>query len=93
VERLSIAQTLLDDNERLRAEIARLRNAIRRLADQDATLSVQGGNVIVDMECQDLLQKNLTAEEREALRDGEGRRTIRLFRMVATLCRLLERTV
>ena len=30
-------------------EIERLREAIRRLADQDATLSVQGGNVIVDM--------------------------------------------
>jgi hypothetical protein len=49
------------------AEIERLRLAIRRLADQDATLSVQGGSVIVDIECQDLLQKNLTAEERVAI--------------------------
>jgi hypothetical protein len=32
------------------AEIERLREAIRRLADQDATLSVQGGNVIVEMD-------------------------------------------
>ena len=48
-------------------EIEQLRLAIRRLADQDATLSVQGGSVIVDIECQDLLQKNLTAEERVAI--------------------------
>ena len=53
--------------EILKLRIAELEQAIRRLADQDATLSVQGGNVIVDMECQDLLQKNLTAEEREAV--------------------------
>lgn len=31
-------------------EIERLRLAIRRIAEQDATLSVQGGNVIVDIE-------------------------------------------
>jgi hypothetical protein len=31
-------------------EIERLREAIRRLADQDATLSVVGGNVIVEMD-------------------------------------------
>jgi hypothetical protein len=48
-------------------EIERLREAIRRLADQDATLSVQGGNVIVDMECQVLSQKSLTDEERDAV--------------------------
>jgi hypothetical protein len=61
--------------ERLRgdAEIARLRlnllhDAIRRLADQDATLSVVNGDVIVQMDCQDSLQENLTLtdEEREA---------------------------
>lgn len=32
------------------AEIERLREAIRRLADQDATLSVVGGNVTVEMD-------------------------------------------
>ena len=32
------------------SEIDRLRTAIRRLADQDATLSVQGGSVIVEMD-------------------------------------------
>jgi hypothetical protein len=41
-------------------EIARLKEAIRRLADQDATLSVVGGNVIVEMDA-------LTDEEREAI--------------------------
>ena len=45
----------------LRAEIDRLREAIRRLAEQDATLSVQGGNVTVTME------GTLTDEEREAI--------------------------
>jgi len=34
------------------AEIERLREAIRRLADQDATLSVCAGNVIVQMDSQ-----------------------------------------
>ena len=43
------------------AEIERLRLAIRRLADQDATLSVQGGNVTVTMD------GTLTPEEREAV--------------------------
>ena len=43
------------------AEIARLREAIRRLADQDATLSVQGGNVTVTLDA------TLTDAEREAI--------------------------
>jgi hypothetical protein len=42
-------------------EIERLRAAIRRLADQDATLSVQGGNVTVTIDAK------LTSEEREAV--------------------------
>ena len=42
-------------------EIERLREAIRRLANQDATLSVQGGNVIVEMDA------TLTDAEREAV--------------------------
>lgn len=61
MERLSITQAMLDDNERLRAEIARLREAICRLADQDATLSVCNGNVTVTMDAA------ITAEEREAV--------------------------
>jgi hypothetical protein len=42
-------------------EIARLREAIRRLAEQDATLSAQGGNVTVTMDA------TLTDEERTAV--------------------------
>lgn len=45
----------------LLAENERLREAIRRLADQDATLAVQGGNVIVTMDA------TLTNEERESV--------------------------
>lgn len=41
--------------------IDRLKEAIRRLADQDATLSVQGGDVIVTMDA------TLADEEREAV--------------------------
>ena len=44
-----------------REEISRLREAIRRLADQDATLSVQDGSVTVTMD------DTLTDEEREAI--------------------------
>jgi len=54
VERISLTQSLLDENERLR-------EAIRRLADQDATLSVQGGNVTVTLDA------TLTDAEREAI--------------------------
>ena len=61
VERVRITQSLLDDNEKLRAENASLREAIRRLADQDATLSVQGGNVTVTMDA------TLTEAEHDAL--------------------------
>ena len=61
MERLSITQAMLDDNEKLRAENASLREAIRRLADQDATLSVRGGNVTVTMDA------TLTDAEREAI--------------------------
>jgi hypothetical protein len=47
-------------------EIERLRLAIRRLAEQDATLSVQGGNVTVTMDA------TLTDAEREAIAAGLG---------------------
>jgi hypothetical protein len=66
-----------------RDEIARLRDAIRRLADQDATLSIQGGDVIVTMDA------TLTDEEREAIEasmHGENDATV-----IATLRKLLER--
>jgi hypothetical protein len=48
----------------LRAENERLKEAIRRLAEQDATLSVCDGNVTVTME------GTLTDEERRAIRSG-----------------------
>jgi hypothetical protein len=78
-----------------RAEIARLREAIRRLADQDATLSVCDGGVTVTMD------GTLTDAEREAIEiaipflpdgpyteyDGTPRPDRR-----ATLRALLERT-
>jgi len=75
--------------EEAAVEIERLREAIRRLADQDATLSVQGGSVTVTMDA------TLTNEEREAVeyfaafhrspREGDAN-------AAATLCNLLERT-
>jgi hypothetical protein len=46
---------------RLAAEIERLRLAIRRVAEQDATLSVVGGSVIVEMDA------TLTDAERVAI--------------------------
>jgi hypothetical protein len=45
-------------------EIFRLREAIRRLADQDATLSACDGNVTVTIDA------TLTDEERQALEDA-----------------------
>jgi hypothetical protein len=55
VERISLTQSLLDENERLR-------EAIRRLADQDATLSVQGGDVTVTLDA------TLTKNEQKAVK-------------------------
>ena len=48
-------------------EIENLRDAIRRLAEQDATLSVCDGNVTVTMDA------TLTDEEREAIEKAIGR--------------------
>jgi hypothetical protein len=52
------------DPDLLAAEVRRLRAAITALADQDATLSVQDGHVIVTMDA------TLTDEEREAIERG-----------------------
>ena len=61
-------------------EIERLRTAIRRLAEQDATLSVCNGNVTVTMDCPyvtgtvtrycTLTPFTLTDEEREAIEEA-----------------------
>ena len=50
-----------DEIVRLRAEIEMLRRALARVADQDATFSVIGGNMIVDVDAK------LTDAEREAI--------------------------
>lgn len=52
--------------EILRLRVAELEEAIRRLADQDATLSVQSGNVIVEMDA----TPTLTDAERECLEEA-----------------------
>ena len=53
--------------DKLKAEISLLKDAIRRLADQDATLSVVGGNVNVEMDA------TLPDAERERLKEyAEG---------------------
>lgn len=74
-------------------EIDRLQEAIRRLADQDATLSIQGGNVTVTMDA------TLTAEELAALAWGLNWLSARFgmdenpvpHRDIAILRKLLER--
>lgn len=57
VRRVTHLNEVLEENDRLR-------EAIRRLADQDATLSVQGGNVIVTMDA------TLTDAERSAIKEA-----------------------
>ena len=59
VRRVTHLNEVLEEN-------VRLREAIRRLADQDATMSVVGGNVIVEMDA------TLTREEREAVDTAEA---------------------
>jgi hypothetical protein len=55
IDRMDVARHLLPPPGgevvgQLIVEVRHLREAIRRLADQDATLSVVGGNVIVEMD-------------------------------------------
>jgi hypothetical protein len=74
-----------------RAEIERLREAIRRLADQDATLSVRDGNVTVEMDA------TLTDAEREAIETamnayGEHNDDPECETIEAALWGLLDRT-
>jgi hypothetical protein len=68
-------------------EIAKLREALRRLAEQDATLSVCDGNVTVTMDA------TLTDAERAAIkRAAFVAEKLGLERSAATLRKLLERT-
>jgi predicted DNA binding protein len=70
-----------------RIKIATLELAIRRLAEQDATLSVCDGNVTVTLDA------TLTDEEREAIREAcdEGRWYPKDYHHIHTLRCLLER--
>jgi hypothetical protein len=54
-----------DEARRLRDEVELLREAIRRFSEQDATLSVVGGSVTVEMDA------TLTDNERGAIIAGE----------------------
>lgn len=69
-------------------EIEMLRTALARLADQNATLSVIGGNIIVDVDAQ------LTDAEREAIEQAcdEGRWFPTDYHHIHTLRAILERT-
>jgi hypothetical protein len=72
-------------------EIENLREAIRRLAEQDATLSVCDGNVTVD------LDGTLTDEEREAVERAVGfcectTSPLPTSSQIATIRGLLDRT-
>jgi chromosome segregation ATPase len=93
IERLvTVCETYAHSSAGACREIASLKEAIRRLADQDAALSVVNGDVIVQMDCQDSLQENLTltAKEREAIEWYAGYGRDGLY--ADTLRGLLERT-
>jgi len=70
-----------------RSEIERLKDAIRRIADQNATLSACNGSVTVTMDAA------LTDAEREAIREAcdEGRWYPKDYRHIHTLLGLLDR--
>ena len=89
-ERVLITQELMTENERLREENKQLREAIRRIAEQDAMLSVCNGNVTVTIDA------FLTDDEREAIteaadsyNDGCNERCREITKLLRAL---LERT-
>ena len=61
-----VRDLLIDCRDEIAAEIEELREAIRSLAEQDATLSVQDGSVTVTMDA------TLTDEEREAIETADA---------------------
>lgn len=85
---------LRTENKLLAEELEKHREAIRRLAEQDATLSVCDGRVIVTMDA------TFTNEEREAIRwaEHEAQAFAEMgggphgFKFAATLRALFERT-
>jgi hypothetical protein len=73
-----------------RAEIERLKEAVRRLADKDATLSVQGGNVTVTMDIQLTdAERYVLAEVRDIYADEDD---VKCNEIAAVIDGLLERT-
>jgi hypothetical protein len=86
----SVAERPLGDPEVaveiLKLRVAELEQAICRLADEDATLSVCAGNVTVTMDA------TLTDEEREAIRSAcESVKMVGTEKCFTTLRGLLER--
>ena len=74
----------------LAAEVRRLQSVIAALADQDVTLSVQGGNLTVTMDA------TLTNEEREAVRfcvTASLPETEKLGGVAGKLCRIHAATL
>jgi hypothetical protein len=76
---------LRTENKLLAEELEKHREAIRRLAEQDATLSVCDGRVIVTMDA------TFTNEEREAIEWAAQRAVLAHDEISATLRALLDR--
>lgn len=91
IERLNVAITSYAASSKAAArEINQLKTALARLADQDATFSVIGGNMIVDVDAK------LTDAEREAICQAVGAYDANdddeeCAKIAATLRGLLER--
>ena len=86
IARMRIDPDACTDPVLLAAEVRRLQAVIAALADQDATLSVQGGNVTVTMDA------TLTDAELEAVEGAiEGEYRPGSWQWAATLRGLLER--
>jgi len=81
IEEFEVCRCLRD----AKAAIESLRLAIRRLADQDATLSVRGGSVTVTMDA------TLTDAEREAIEVAADFIDAKSYANSDTLRSLLER--
>jgi hypothetical protein len=82
---MRIDLTTCRDPDLLAAEVRRLRAAIAALADQDATISVCNGRVIVTIDA------TLTVEEREAVAWAASCASDREHPAEAVLRGLLER--
>ena len=70
----------------LKSEVRRLRAALAAIADQDATLSVCDGTVIVTMDATLTVEERAAIESAIAAEHGRG-----AWQWAETLCGLLER--